>query len=429
VGEGWPRFFGVRQQVVGPLVEDVAGEVRAGLERLGLEDLVRPGDSVAVGVGSRGIADVAGAVRAVVVHLLDLGADPFVVPAMGSHGGGTAAGQEATLAARGVTEQTVGCRVRSTMEAVEVGRSSHGFPLLVDAHAAAADHVVVVNRVKPHTMFTGEVESGLSKMLMLGLGKQAGAAIYHGAILDHGWMPVVRDVVPRLVRAAGVLAGVALVERGDDRTARVAVVPGDRLLDDEPALLRDARRWMAKLPFGDVDLLLIDRIGKDVSGAGFDVNVVGRKGSPHEVHGDAPARVRTIAVRGLTEATHGNALGIGLAELCRSRVLEEMDVEATRLNALTAGDVPAAMTPLPYGTDAEMIAAGLRLVGLRGPQEARVCWIRDTLRLRHSVCSEAYLDAAREREDLEVLGAPLPLPLDDDGNLPDDLPNRLLVGS
>jgi hypothetical protein len=418
----WPEMFRVRQRTVGPVERDVAGAVERGLARLDLAAQIHPGAAVAVGVGSRGVADVAVAVRALVTHLQDLGAEPFVVPAMGSHGGGTAKGQRDTLAARGVTEGSVGCPVRSSMDAVEVGRSPLGFPLLVDAAAAAADHVVVCNRVKPHTMFTGDVESGLAKMLMLGLGKQAGASIYHRAILDHGWMPVVRDSVPRLVARCGVLAGVALVERSDERTGRVEVIRGNRILDDEPPLLRQAREWMAKLPFSELDLLLIDRIGKDVSGAGLDVNVVGRKGSPHETHHGAQARVRTIAVRGLTAATHGNALGIGLAELCRSRVLREMDVQATRLNALTAGDVPAAMTPIDVETDAEMIATGLGLGGLRQPADARVCWISDTLHLEEVMCSVAMLDEARRRDDLEVVSEPAPLPLDAAGNLPDDLP-------
>jgi hypothetical protein len=418
----WPRLFRVRQQVRGPVVGDVEAAVRDGLAALPLDDRVRPGDSVAVAVGSRGIADIGVVVAATVRHLQGLGAEVVVVPAMGSHGGGTAEGQRATLAERGVTERSCGCAIRSDMATFEVGRASGGFPLLVDRHAAAADHVVICNRVKPHTMFTGSVESGLVKMLMLGLGKQQGAATYHRAIVDRGWEPVVQDVAPVLLRAAKVLAGVAIVERADDRTARVAVLPPERFLVDEPALLDDARAWMAKLPFTELDLLLVDRIGKDVSGSGLDVNVVGRKGSPHEPRPDAPVRVRTIAVRGLTTATHGNALGIGLAELCRSRVLREMDVEATRLNALTAGDAPAAMAPLDYETDVELIEAGLRMIGLRASQEARVCWIRDTLHLDEVLCSESLLTDARAGDDLDVVSAPAPLPIGPDGNLPDDLP-------
>ena len=417
-----PLLFPVRQQVRGPLVDDVAAEVTAGLEQLGLDARVARGASVAVGVGSRGIADIATAVPALVAHLRSIGAEPFIVPAMGSHGGGSAAGQEQTLADRGITEATAGCPVRSSMDVVEVGRSPLGFPLLVDAHAAAADHVVVCNRVKPHTIFTGTVESGLSKMLLLGLGKQRGAAAYHAAIHDRGWEPVVQDAVPRVVDAAGVLAGIALIERSDDRTARVAVLGPDRFLADEPALLDDARRWMATLPFAEVDLLLVDRIGKDVSGSGLDVNVVGRKESPHRPAPGAPVRIRTIAVRALTAATHGNALGVGHAELCRSRVLLDTDVAATRLNALTAGNPSAAMTPIDFETDAEIVDTGLALAGLRGPDEARLCWIRDTRHLDELWCSAAYLDEAAARPDLEVLGDPRPLPFDDEGNLPDDLP-------
>ncbi|MGI8937092.1 MAG: lactate racemase domain-containing protein [Iamia sp.] len=417
-----PRVVRVRQRPRGPVVADVAGEVTSGLAALDLGSRVRPGDSVALTGGSRGLTDGVVALRAVADHLRTLRAEPFLVPAMGSHGGGTAEGQEAVLAGYGMTEAALGCPVRASMDVVEVGRSALGFPLWQDRLAAEADHVVVLNRVKPHTMFTGRHESGLVKMLLLGLGKQDGAAILHRAAVDHGWEAVVAEAAPRVLAATRVLCGVALVERSDERTARVAVLAPDRWMDDEPDLLDDARRWMPRLPFDDIDLLLLDRIGKDISGTGLDVNVVGRKAVAHPLASDGPGGVRLIAVRGLTPETRGNAAGIGLAELARSRVLRQMDVAATRLNALTAGRVAGAMIPLDHETDRELLATAQGMTGLRPPSALRLVWARSTLDLAETRCSAALVAEAAPRDDLEVVGTPHDLPLDAAGNLPDDLP-------
>jgi hypothetical protein len=311
------------------------------------------------------------------------------------------------------------------MEVVRVCESKLGFPVFFDRNAFEADHVVVCNRVKPHTLFSGPIQSGLLKMLMIGLGKKDGAALYHRAILEHGYSAVLEDVGRELLARCGVLAGIALVEGGDDETACIEALPPERFFSDEPRLLEMAARWMPRLPFSDVDLLLIDEIGKNVSGSGLDVNVVGRKSSLHHAARDEPIRVRFIAVRSLTRATLGNAVGLGLAEFCRSRVLREMDAAATRLNALTAGDLVAAMLPLDYETDSEIIAAALPMIGLRSPAEARILWIRNTLQLAEVECSAAFLEEAGSRPELEVVSELRPLPFDAEGNLPD----RIVLGS
>lgn len=417
-----PRFARVRQAVRGPVVADVGAEVERGLASLGLSERVRPGDTVAVTGGSRGITDVVTALAVIVSHLRSLGAEVFCVPAMGSHGGGTAEGQRAVLESYGMTQDALGCPIRASMDVVEAGRSPLGFPLWQDAAAAAADHVVVCNRVKPHTMFTGTRESGLAKMLLIGLGKREGAATVHRAIQDHGWQQVVDRSTPVLLDAMKVACGVAVVERSDERTARVEVVPPARWAEVESDMLDDARQWMPRLPFEGVDLLMLDRIGKNISGAGLDTNVVGRKEHTHPATFEPGHRVRLIAVRGLTAETRGNAVGVGLAEFARSRVLRGMDVAATRLNAITAGDLPTAMTPFDYETDREIIDAALGMTGLRGPAEARVVWAPDTLHLDETLCSEALVAEAASRPDLEVVGDLGDLPLDDAGNLPDDLP-------
>ena len=419
----YPDLFWLRQRFDGPVVADPAARTTEALATLALDGRVRAGQSVAVGVGSRGIANLSSIVRATVDHLKGLGLEPFIVPAMGSHGGGDVPGQTAVLDGYGVTEAAMGCPVRAQMETIELGTTPLGFPIHFDRLAAGADHVVIVNRIKPHTMFTGDVESGLAKMLLIGLGKQPGAETYHRAILDHEWPTIVSTVAPAILSKVSILAGVAIVENADDETARIEAIAGERITADEPALLTQAKELMPRLPFPDLDILLIDEIGKNISGGGFDPNVVGRKDSLHEPDREQHARVRAIVVRGLTEATHGNALGIGFAELCRSRVVEQMDREKTWLNAVTASDLPAAMIPIHHDTDRALLDAAETRTGLRGLPHARLCWIRNTLDLGVVACSTAFLDEARDRDDLTVLTAPTPMPFDEAGNLPDLLPH------
>ncbi len=406
----------------GPLVPDVAARAEEALSSLDLGTRVQAGQRVAVTAGSRGIANYAAAVRATIEHVRSLGAEPFVVPAMGSHAGGTPEGQTALLATFGITEDFCGCPIDARMDVVTLAESKLGFPVLYSKAASEADHVIVVNRVKTHTMFTGPVESGITKMAIIGLGKLEGAALYHRAVLELGWMDVIDDVLPRVIDKGKVLAGVALVERGDEQTARIEAILGENIRDEEPGLLADSLRWMATLPFTDIDLLLLDEIGKNISGAGFDPTVVGRKDAVHLMDPDRDVRVRYIAARNLTEATHGNAVGIGMAEFCRSRIVREMDVAVTRLNALTAGDVPAAMVPVDYETDLEIIDAALALIGLRSSSQARVIWMRSTLDVDLVACSEALLEEAKLRDDIEVLTRLMPMPVGEDGNLPDLLP-------
>ena len=408
-----------------PVVADVPAAVGDALDALDLAGRVRPGDTVALTGGSRGIADGVPALRAVVERVRSLGAEPFLVPAMGSHGGATAAGQRAVLAGYGMTPEALGCEVRASMDTVDLGPSPLGLPVLTDRLAHEADHLLVVNRVKPHTMFRGPVESGIAKMLVIGLGKHRGAAAAHRAVVDHGWGAVLADLVPVLAARTRLLGGVALVEGHDDRTALVAPVRGGHVLEDEAPLLERARGWMPRLPVAEVDVLLVDRIGKDISGAGLDTDVVGRKHDPSP-GGDAPeatdVRVRVVAVRGLSPGTHGNALGIGLADLCRQRVLDAADWAATRTNALTAGHPDAAKAPIALRTDGELLTTGLSLIGLRTPADARVLWIRDTLHLDRVWASRAVLDEAAGRDDLEVAGPVGPLPLGPDDDLPALLP-------
>ena len=414
----YPQVFRLRQRFDSPGVGDAPSAVHNQLARLDLGRKVRPGQSVAVTAGSRGVANVAVILRAIVDHLKGLGAQPFIVPAMGSHGGATAQGQQEVLHSYGITEASLGCPIRAGMETVVVCRAAEGFPVYFDRHAFEADHVVVCNRVKPHTRFVGDVESGLMKMLLIGLGKCDGATIYHRAIQDYSFGQIVRSVAGEVIKRCRILAGLAIVENARDETALVEAVAPEDFEPREKELLVLAKQWMAKLPFKHVDVLLIDQIGKDISGTCLDTNVVGRKFDDHKaIEGEYP-KVKVIALRGLTEASHGNAVGLGIAEFCKSQLLRETDLQATRLNAITAGHLAGAMLPLDYETDREILDIALSTIGLVEPQDAKLLWIKSTLHLDELECSAAYLDEARDRPDLEVLTPLRDLPLDASGNLP-----------
>lgn len=422
----FPHFFRVRQTFERPRVDDPAAEVERQLTRLRLQQKVQPGQSVAITASSRGIANIAVILRAIIDHFKRLDAKPFIVPAMGSHGGGTAEGQQHLIESYGMTEAFLGCPIHSSVETVVVGQAREGFPIHFDRIAFEADHVMVCNRVKSHTGFVGDIESGLMKMLLIGLGNCAGATIYHRAIRDYSFDQIIRSAAGEVIARCPILAGLAIVENAYDETACLEAVEPAEFESREKELLALARRLLPRLPFDEADVLLIDRIGKNLSGTGMDPNVIGRKFNDHRAMPDERPKVNRIAVRGLTPESHGNAIGLGMAEFCRSQLLDGIDREATRLNGLISGHISAAMMPLDYPTDRSMLATALSTIGLREPHEAKVLWIADTLHVGEVECSATYLAEARERDDLELLSELRALPFDSEGNLPSvsEMPNR-----
>jgi hypothetical protein len=415
----YPLIFRVRQKFEAPQVADIAATVEAELSRLALGARIKAGQWVAVTAGSRGIANIQHIIKAAVEHLKRLGAKPFIVPAMGSHGGGTAEGQRELIEGYGITEEFLGCPIRASMETVVVCQAAEGFPVHFDKHAFGADHVLVVGRIKPHTMFVGEVESGLMKMMLIGLGKHEGAKIYHRAIMDHSFGQIVRSVAREVLSKCRIVAGLAIVENAYDQTAKIQAVSPDEFEERERELLVLGKNWIPRLPFKTADILLVDEMGKNISGVGMDTNVTGRKYNDHVAWPDEWPKIKRIAVRDLTEATHGNATGIGIAEFCRSRCVEKMDKRITRINCLTGGHPTAAMLPLDYPSDREILDAALLTIGLTQPPNAKLMWIHNTLELAEVECSAAYYDEAKQRPDLVILQEPRPLPLDPSGNLPD----------
>ena len=415
----YPEIFRIRQKFDRPVIDDIPAEVEAELSRLNLGAAIQPGQSVAITAGSRGIANIHIIIKSIVSHLKGLGAEPFVVPAMGSHGGATAEGQQQIVEGYGITEDYVGCPIRSSMETVIVCDAKEGFPVHFDKNAYGADHVVVCGRVKPHTTFVGDIESGLMKMMLIGLGKYEGAKTYHRAIKDHSFGQIVRSVAKEVLSKCRIVAGLAVVENGYDETARIKAVGPNEFEEREKELLVLAKQWMPRLPFKQADLLVVDQIGKNISGSGMDSNVVGRKFLEHRAGDDEWPKVRTIFLRGLTEETHGNATGIGMAEFALTRAVDAMDIAITRRNCITGGSPTGAMIPLHYQTDKEVLEATLPEMGLTAVPDTKVMWIHNTLEVSELECSVAYLDEARQSNEIDILSEPRPLPLDNNGNLPD----------
>lgn len=417
----YPRIFRVRQHFTGPTIADVAAEVKAELSKLPLHQRIKPGESVAVTAGSRGIANIAVIIRATVEHLKTLGAEPFIVPAMGSHGGGTAEGQVEILTGYGITPEFCGCPIKASMETIVVCETKEGFPVHFDKFASEADHVLVVGRVKPHTGFVGDIESGLMKMMLIGLGKHRGALIYHRAIQDYSFPQIVRSVAAEVIAKCKIVAGLGVVENEREETAKIQAVLPEELEAREKELLVLAKKWIPRLPFDRCHVLLVDQMGKNISGTGMDTNVVGRKYNDHKAMEDEYPKVKVIAVRSLTEETHGNATGVGMAEFCLTRVIKQIDERKTRINCLTGGHVAAGMHPFDYATDREILDVALPTIGLAEPPDAKVLWVHNTLDLVEVECSEAYLPQAREMKNLEILTEPRAMPFDAAGNLPDSV--------
>ena len=396
---------------------DVPGEVARGLRHVGLHTLVTRGARVGITAGSRGIADLPAVLRAAVAAVREAGGDPFIAPCMGSHGGATAEGQRAVLRDLGVTAESVGAEVVSSMDVVSVGESAFGVPVWASRDLAEADGVIVVNRVKPHTDFHGEVESGLVKMLVIGAGKHAGALSAHHLTVRHGFPAVLADHGERLLAGLPVLCGIAVVEDQRDRTALIEVLRPDEFFTREPALLERARELLPRLPFAQLDVLVIDRLGKDVSGTGMDTNVTGRASFWGGGERPTEPRITRIFVRGLTPATHGNACGIGMADFTTVRCAAEIDRAATDVNCLTSNSPEDARIPITCATDREAVAAAIQTSGVRDPAEVRLAWVRDTAHLERIVVSEALLDEVRAGEALRTAGPLFPLPYDENGDL------------
>ncbi|SEF96601.1 protein of unknown function [Saccharopolyspora kobensis] len=413
-GTELPRMIPVEQRFAAPAVADLEGTIRA---QVAEHDRTHPvsGKRIAVTAGSRGIARIDRIVATLVDALAGCGAKPFVVPAMGSHGGGTAEGQLQVLAEYGITEERIGAPIISAMDTVVVTELPDGTPVHFDAEAARADGVVVLGRVKPHTDFRGTHESGLAKMIAIGLGKHRGATTLHshGFGAFHSLIPAVAEAVLRVVP---IEFGLAVVENAYEDIARLELVPPGELLEREAELLVEAKRLMPKLLMSDIDVLVVDEIGKDISGAGMDPNITGR--SPVSTDGFRAVPIKRVVVLGLTAHTNGNACGLGMADVTTQRCLDQIEFGSFYTNSLTSGVPEGARIPMALATDRDAIAAALHMS--RGPHDrpAKVVRIRNTLSMPHVEVSEAYAQEVAEHPDLTAVGEAHDWAFDTTGTLP-----------
>ncbi|MFB6298685.1 MAG: DUF362 domain-containing protein [Halobacteriales archaeon] len=395
----FPRLARVSYEPPAEDLADVAATARTEVATLPL-DQVPDGGRIAVGLGSRGITDIVPIATAVIDELATRGYDPVAIPAMGSHGGATAEGQRQTLAALGLTEDQLGCPIDARMATTVVGQTAAGDPVHLADAAREADATVVINRVKPHTNFTGMIESGLCKMTAIGLGKRPGAsAVHERAILD-GYVPAITDTLDVIRSELTWLGGIAVVENFYDRTGHIEGIPAADLPDRESDLIERARAAMPTLPYDDLDVLVVDRIGKDVSGTGMDTNVIGRYRVINADDPETPA-IKRIVVRGLTEATHGNGHGIGLADLTTTDVLAALDLDQMYANGLTSGSFEKGRLPMALPTDEHAITAACSGIGPYDPDTVRLAWIQDTGHLSSFRISPALADTPPEHLSID----------------------------
>ena len=408
-----PRMARARQVFPDDRIADVGAALRAQIRQPAIQALIRPGASIAVGVGSRGIAELPLLVSTTVDELKAAGAKPFVVPAMGSHGGASAEGQKKMLEQLGVTEATAGCPIRATMDVVEIGRLPNGLAVLMDAEAMQADGIVVINRVKPHTSFSGRIESGMIKMLSIGLGKQKGADSCHQRgfgelaqnIFDMGVMKIERTPV---------LFGVASVENSYDRICRIEAVPAPEIVERESGLLIEAKGRMPKILFNPLDVLVIERMGKEFSGTGMDPNITGRAGTTYL---QTEQKVGKMVVLDLSDKTKGNATGLGLADICTKRLFGRIDYDAFYTNHITSTTLLGAKVPMMMNTDRQAVQCGVKTCNVADTAAIRMVRIPNTLHLGEIRISEGLMDEARANPQIEILSEPEPWAFDNEGRL------------
>lgn len=406
---GAVRMVMVRQLWRQPEVADLAAEVTAQLGVAGALERISPGDEIAITAGSRGIAAMPAVLKAVVDAVRSRGGRPFLFPAMGSHGGGSAEGQRSLLAELGVTERTVGAPIRSDMAVVQLGESPTGLPVYLDAIAAQAKGIIVVNRIKKHTNFDGEIESGLCKMAVIGMGKHRQAVEAHRQGSD-GLRRNIPELAACVFARAPILAGLGLIENARGGVAELHGLAPQEIVAREPALLLCAKALSPKIPFRQIDIGIVERLGKEISGTGMDCYVIGRKRIIGEPEWPEAPDIRSLVVLDVTPASHGNALGVGLADFTTQRLVDQIDWPSLRANILTSGNMERGKIPLPYESDLAAIeAAGFR-ERATPLAELRIVAIRDTLHLEHLLVSEAMLPQVRAQSDLLVESEPMPLP-------------------
>jgi len=414
--ESLPNIFKIRQTIDPPHLKNIEKRVNELLNQFELSKKVKKGERIGLTAGSRGIQDKPRVLKTIVDRLKELGASPFIVPCMGSHGGATAQGQIEVLESLGITEKSVGAPIISSMDVVEIGQTKFGTPVLIARDLLGADRIVVVNRIKPHTDFRGENESGLVKMMVIGMGKHQGALMVHRLTIKHGFPAVIGEVGSIILKKLPILFGVGMIENQYGKTAFIDLLRAEELVEKEKALLKRARRLMPSLPFDQMDILILDEMGKNISGAGMDSNVIGRRAFIWSQKPRKP-KITRIFVRDLTEESHGNATGIGMADYITKRLFDKIDYPSTAVNCLTGMGPENGRIPIFFEKDRDVLSTAHNNSGILNPRDLRIVWAKNTLELEYLYASEPLLKEVRSNPKLEILSGPSKFPFDRDGNL------------
>lgn len=417
----FPKLVTIRQNKPFEEIEDVGGGIKSELNRIGLfaeggtsSPTAIKGKRIGITAGSRGIHRIAEILRAIVSVVKEAGGEPIILPAMGSHGGGTEDGMVEVLSGIGVTEASVGAPIKACSESIIIGETDLGIPAYCNRLALEMDHLIVVNRIKKHTDFTGTIESGLHKMMTIGLGGPTGADSAHAKAMIHGYERVMVDVASVLLEKLPVRCGMAILENWKGHLSRMEAIPPEKLYEREVALLRDAKSMAISLPFTQADVLVVKELGKDISGSGMDGHIVGRTRLIGQKEPEVPD-ISRIVVLDLTPGTHGNAIGIGLADFITRRVYDAVDLEKTVLNCVTSMSPEHAAIPCTMNTDRDTIRAAIRTAGVVDETRVRLACIRNTKKLESFAVSESMLSDLKDDPSIEIISDPEPMRFDEDG--------------
>lgn len=397
-------------------VGDLNSVIRSEMDGARISSKIKPGSTVAITAGSRGITDIARITAYIVRVAKDWGVEPFVVPAMGSHGGATAAGQTEILQSYGITKETIDAPVVSSMEVVKLGETRSGIPLFIDQKAHEADGIIVVNRIKPHTEFHGQIESGLIKMMVMGLGKHQGAIIAHRYAVKFGYERTITEIGQGILEKAPISLGIGIVENGYGQTAKIAGIAPEKFFEEEKRLLEEVRAKTPKIPFDEIDILVVDQCGKEISGTGIDTKVIGRIMNIYETELNHP-KITRIILRDLTEKTHGNAIGVGLADFVTKRVADKFDYISTYVNCVTAVTPEKGRLPIVCENDRKALDLALATSGPVDLKNLRMVWIRNTSSLSEILISQGLLNEAQKRKDVQIIRDMMEIEFDEHDNL------------
>jgi len=412
----FPKMIKIRQKINDECVKDIKKYFKKKIAYSSLVSTIKNGDSVAITAGSRGITDIVPIITILVEELKKLNAKPFIIPAMGSHGGATAEGQSLVLSEYGITQKTIGAPIYSSMEVVKLGETKSGIPVYIDKIAKNANHIIVVNRIKSHTEFFGKIESGLIKMLVVGLGKHKGALTMHSYAVKFGYEKTLTDIEKVILENAPISLGIGIIENGYRKTYSIECIEPDDFIDKEKLLLGIAKKITPKLPFEKIDVLIVDEAGKDISGTGMDTKVIGRIRNIYEKELTKP-RITRIVLRGLTKKTNGNAIGVGLADFITKSLADEIDMKATFVNTVTAVTPEKGRLPLICDSDKEAIENAFATAGPIGSKKIRMVRIKNTSELSEMYISEGLLDEVNKQPNIEIISKGAKLEFSEEGQI------------